>query len=161
MSSQGSTESPGEYIPRGNAGCNGKRRGRENVPPWLCTEIWGRSNRVWPLQHHALLVRYVNLQATELLLILWVQFDTSVRFRIPKQWLKQGYRYIASTPESDLQTEEEKEMKKRLTSLATQISELDKKMIAEKYQGTIIIDLMTDSFCTEAKHTYIQLSAWS
>ena len=89
----------------------------------------------------------MNLQATELLLILWVQFDTSVRFRIPKQWLKQGYKYIASTPESDLETEEEKEMKKRLTSLATQISELDKKMIAEKYQGTIWTFLYVGSTC--------------
>ena len=84
----------------------------------------------------------MNLQATELMLILWVQFDASVWFRIPEQWLKHDYKYIASTPESDLQTEEEKEMKKWLSSLATEISKLDKKMIAEKYQRKIYLTFL-------------------
>ena len=83
----------------------------------------------------------MNLQATELMLILWVQFDASVWFRIPEQWLKQDYKYIVSTPESDLQTEE-KEMKKQLSSLATEISKLDKKMIAEKNQGNIYLTFL-------------------
>ena len=46
-----------------------------------------------------------------------------------------------STPESDLQTEE-KEMKKQLSSLATEISKLDKKMIAEKNQGNIYLTFL-------------------
>ena len=75
------------------------------------------------------------------MLILWVQFDACVWFRIPEQWLKQDYKYIVSTPESDLQTEE-KEMKKQLSSLATEISKLDKKMIAEKNQGNIYLTFL-------------------
>ena len=68
-------------------------------------------------------------------------------YRIPKQWLKEKYRYIASKPESDLKTEEEKEMKKRLNSLATKISKLDKKMIADKYQGKFLTFLYVGSTC--------------
>ena len=52
-------------------------------------------------------------------------------------WLKKKYEYIARKSESQLRTEKEKEMKRRLTTLASELSELDKGMIVEKYQGEV------------------------
>lgn len=57
--------------------------------------------------------------------------------RIPEKWLKQKYKYIAEKSESQLRTKEEKEMKRRLTTLASELSEVDKEMIVEKYQGEV------------------------
>ena len=52
-------------------------------------------------------------------------------------WLKKKYEYIARKSESQLQTEKEKEMKRRLTTLASELSEVDKGTIVEKYQGEV------------------------
>ena len=52
-------------------------------------------------------------------------------------WLKKKYEYIARKSESQLQTEKEKEMKRRLTTLASELSEVDKETIVEKYQGEV------------------------